>query len=45
MKDEGKRSAVGIYDRPHPLRRRQVWLPIAIASAAIACSLAFWFVT
>jgi hypothetical protein len=40
-----KRSAVGIYDRPHPLRRRQVWLPIAIVSATLAFWLAVWFMT
>jgi hypothetical protein len=32
------RKAVGIYDRPHPLRRRTVWLPVAIALTALV----FW---
>ncbi len=39
------RKVVGIYDRPHPLRRRQVWVPLAIAAASVAFWLVVWFAT
>ncbi len=34
------RKFVGIYDRPPLLRRRRVWLPLAIGLAALV----FWIV-
>ena len=29
--DERSRNAVGVYDRPHPLRTRRVLVPAAVA--------------
>ena len=40
-----RRSAVGIYDRPHPLRQRRVWMPLAIIGATLAFWLAVWWMT
>jgi hypothetical protein len=33
-------KVVGVYDRPHPLRQRRVWVPLAVVLAALA----FWLV-
>ena len=41
---EGPRKAVGVYDRPHPLRTRRVVLPLIVAvAAAIAYGLWAYF--
>ena len=36
------RKAVGIYDRPHPLRTRKVLVPAAVVAVTIA-AYALWF--
>jgi len=38
------RNVVGIYDRPHSLKRRRIWLPIVAGVAALAIWLAFFVV-
>ncbi len=38
------RNVVGVYDRPHPLKRRQVWLPLAIGVTTLAVWLAFFVI-
>jgi len=29
--NDDERNAVGVYDRPHPLSRPKVWIPIVVA--------------
>lgn len=36
------RSAVGVYDRPHPLRTRRVIVPVVV-SLVVAIAYAAWF--
>jgi hypothetical protein len=36
------RKAVGVYDRPHPLRTRRVLVPAAVVAVTIA-AYALWF--
>ena len=38
------RNVVGIYDRPNPLKRRRVWLPLAAGLAALAVWVVFFVV-
>ena len=38
------RNVVGIYDRPSPLKRRRIWLPLAVAIAALVVWLAFFVI-
>jgi len=38
---ENQRKAVGVYDRPHPLTRPRVWIPIAIA---VVVAVAWYFI-
>ena len=36
-----QRNAVGVYDRPHPLSRPRVWIPIVVA---VVVSIVWWLV-
>jgi hypothetical protein len=40
--NESRRNAVGVYDRPHPLRTRKVLVPIAVA-LVVAIGYGLWF--
>ena len=38
------RKAVGVYDRPHPLRTRKVIVPLAIAVVVAVAYAIWWYV-
>lgn len=38
------RKLVGVYDRPHPLKRRQIWLPLVVGVATLAIWVAFFVI-
>ena len=42
MEREPARKAVGVYDRPHPLRTRRVLVPVAVF-AIVALGYALYF--
>jgi hypothetical protein len=39
--EDKERKAVGVYDRPHPLTRPRVWIPIVVA---VIVSIAWYFI-